>query len=158
MSSNPRRPTLRPSHIALGLGVAFAVIVAVSGIVPVIVGEHEPEGIGRADFFNVPRPLYVIFYTVVACLWIAVGYLFAQRVENWERGTPDRREVSPKRIRRRLHDYRAGVLMQTLFRDGAAGLMHSLIYFPFMVLFAVTVVLETNHQMPESLKVQHRGV
>ncbi|MEY2478658.1 MAG: hypothetical protein QOG87_3973 [Actinomycetota bacterium] len=158
MSSSPRRPTIRPSHIALGLGVVFAVIVAVSGIVPVIVGEHEPTGIGREDFFNVPRPLYIVFYTVVACLWIAVGYLFAQRVENWERGQPDRREVSPKRIRRRLHDYRAGVLMQTLFRDGAAGLMHSLIYFPFMVLFAVTVVLETNHQMPESLKFLHGGV
>jgi Fe-S oxidoreductase/nitrate reductase gamma subunit len=158
-SSAPRRRFIvRPSHIALALGVTFAIIVAVSGIVPVITDQHDPARVGREDFFNVPRALYVIFYTVVACLWIAVGYLFAQRVENWERGQPDRREVSPKRIRRRLHDYRAGVLMQTLFRDGAAGLMHSLMYFPFMVLFAVTVVLETNHQMPKGLKFLHGGV
>jgi hypothetical protein len=35
--------------------------------------------------------------------------------------------------------------------------MHSLIYFPFMVLFAVTVVIETNHQMPERLNFLHGG-
>src|SRR3954468_2673627 len=115
MSSSPRR--IRPSHIALALGLTFAVIVAVSGIVPVITDQHDPSRIGREDFFNIPRALYVVFYTVVACLWIAVGYLFAQRVENWERGQPDRREVSRRRAKRRLADFRAGVLMQTLFRD-----------------------------------------
>src|SRR3546814_1215765 len=36
--------------------------------------------------------------------------------------------------------------------------MHSLIYFPFLVLLAVTTVLEINHQMPESLKFLHGGV
>jgi Fe-S oxidoreductase/nitrate reductase gamma subunit len=156
MSSAPRR--IRPSHIALGLGVLFAVIVAVSGVIPVLTDQHDDARIAREDFFNIPRPLYVIFYTVVACLWIAVGWYFAQRVQNWERGQPDRREVSSKRMHNRLRDFRAGVLMRTLLRDGAAGLMHSLIYFPFMVLFAVTVVLETNHQMPEKLKFLHGGV
>src|SRR5690349_15463198 len=48
--------------------------------------------------------------------------------------------------------------MQTLMRDGAAGVMHSLIYFPFIVLFAVTAVLEINHQLPESMKFLHGGV
>ena len=45
--------------------------------------------------------------------------------------------------------------MQTLLRDSAAGLMHSLIYFPFLILFAVTTVLEIDHQMPPSLKFLH---
>ena len=39
--------------------------------------------------------------------------------------------------------------MQTLLRDPAAGLMHSLIYFGFLVLFVVTTVLEIDHQLPE---------
>ena len=42
--------------------------------------------------------------------------------------------------------------MRTLLRDPAAGLMHSMIYFGFLVLLAVTTVLEIDHQMPEDLK------
>ena len=52
-------------------------------------------------------------------------------------------------------DFRAGVYMQTLLRDPAAGLMHSLIYFGFLVLLAVTTVLEIDHQLPEELKFLH---
>ena len=48
--------------------------------------------------------------------------------------------------------------MQTLLRDPAAGVMHSFIYFGFLVLFAATVILEIDHQMPESLKFLHGGV
>ena len=55
-------------------------------------------------------------------------------------------------MKRRLGDFRAGVYMQTLMRDPAAGIMHSLIYFSFLVLLAVTTVLEINHQLPENLK------
>ena len=42
--------------------------------------------------------------------------------------------------------------MQTLLRDPAAGIMHSLIYFSVLVLLAVTTVLEINHQVPEAWK------
>ena len=42
--------------------------------------------------------------------------------------------------------------MRTLLRDPAAGLMHSMIYFGFLVLLGVTTVLEIDHQMPEDLK------
>jgi nitrate reductase gamma subunit len=45
--------------------------------------------------------------------------------------------------------------MRTLLRDSAAGLMHSMIYFGFMVLLGVTTVLEIDHQLPESLKFLH---
>ena len=45
--------------------------------------------------------------------------------------------------------------MRTLLRDPAAGLMHSMIYFGFLVLLAVTTVLEIDHQLPESLKFLH---
>ena len=36
--------------------------------------------------------------------------------------------------------------------------MHSLIYFPFLILFAVTTVLEIDHQLPDSAKFLHGGV
>ena len=38
------------------------------------------------------------------------------------------------------------------------GVMHSLIYFGFLILLAVTTVLEIDHQMPESAKFLHGGV
>ena len=48
--------------------------------------------------------------------------------------------------------------MQTLLRDSAAGLMHSMIYFGFLGLVAVTTVLEIDHQIPEDLKFLHGDV
>ena len=84
--------------------------------------------------------------------------LFSQRVRNWERGAPDNRKTTTKNAGRRLKDFRAGVYMQTLLRDPAAGIMHSLIYFSFLILLAVTTVLEINHQLPESAKFLHGDV
>ena len=48
--------------------------------------------------------------------------------------------------------------MQTLLRDSAAGLMHSMIYFGFLVLLAVTTTLEIDHQLPEGAKFLHGRV
>ena len=45
--------------------------------------------------------------------------------------------------------------MQTLLRDPAAGVMHSLIYFSFLILFAVTVVSQIQEQVPEEWKFLH---
>ena len=61
-----------------------------------------------------------------------------------------------KNIGRRLRDFRAGIYMQTLLRDPAAGVMHSMIYFGFLILFGVTTVLEIDHQLPESAEVPPR--
>ena len=61
-------------------------------------------------------------------------------------------------MKRRLADFRAGVYMQTLLRDPAAGIMHSLIYFSFLILAAVTATLEVNHQLPEEAKFLHGQV
>ena len=78
---------------------------------------------------------------------LAVILVFANRMRNWERGGPDRRRTTPKNAKRRLADYRSGVYMRTLLRDSAAGLMHSMIYFGFLVLLGVTTVLEIDHQL-----------
>src|SRR4051812_41653689 len=68
---------------------------------------------------------------------------------------PDRRTTSPKTLPKRLGDFRAGVYMQTLLRDPAAGAMHSLIYFSFLILFAVTAVSQIQDQVPEGWKFLH---
>ena len=64
------------------------------------------------------------------------------------KGDPDNRKTTAKNAGRRLKDFRAGVYMQTLLRDPAAGIMHSLIYFSFLILLAVTTVLGDQPPAP----------
>jgi Fe-S oxidoreductase/nitrate reductase gamma subunit len=155
---NGKRTRLKPSHIPLILGGALAVITVISGLRGALAPEHETTHIQRTVFLNIPSPVRALFYVTLTLLWLVGSWIFAQRVQNWERGLPDRRSTSRKNVERRAKDFRAGVYMQTLLRDGAAGLMHSLIYFPFLILFAVTLVDEGNHLLPDSGKFLHGGV
>jgi Fe-S oxidoreductase/nitrate reductase gamma subunit len=140
------------------VALLVALVVAASGIIGAIAGTHERSPISRPVFFNIPGALAAIFYTVSTMLFVAAGWLFVLRVQNWERGQPDRRATTPRTVRRRIEDLRSGLYMQTLLRDPAAGIMHSLIYFPFLMLFAVTTVLEVDHQLPDSAKFLHGTV
>jgi Fe-S oxidoreductase/nitrate reductase gamma subunit len=149
------RKGIKPHHLVVGLGLLIGLFVAASGIVPLITDQHDESTIQRPVFLNVPSPLKLAFYTVTSVLIVAGGYLFSLRVRNWERGAPDNRTTTTKNVKRRFEDFRAGVYMQTLLRDPAAGLMHSLIYFSFLILLAVTTVLEINHQLPEGAKFLH---
>jgi Fe-S oxidoreductase/nitrate reductase gamma subunit len=149
---------LKPHQLAIGLGLVFATIIVVSGITATVFQFHDDSEIQREVFGNIPSAWKLIFYTVFPVLVVYGAVLFAQRVKNWERGNPDNRRTTAKNAKRRLGDFRAGVYMQTLLRDPAAGIMHSLIYFGFLVLLAVTTVLEINHQLPESMKFLHGGV
>ena len=99
-------------------------------------------------FVNIPSAWKAVFYTVLPVLIVYGAVVFSWRVRNWERGAPDDRRTTRANVGRRLADFRAGVYMQTLLRDPVAGVMHSLIYFSFLVLLAVTTVLEINHQLP----------
>ncbi|HEX2039727.1 MAG TPA: heterodisulfide reductase-related iron-sulfur binding cluster [Acidimicrobiales bacterium] len=156
--SNPPTRRLRPSQLALLIGGGMALVTAGSGIVAALAQEHDDSPIQREVFLNIPGPVRALFYTTLTVLFLAVAWLFSKRIENWERGRPDRRATTRKNIGRRLADFRAGVYMQTLLRDPAAGIMHSCIYFGFLVLFAVTTVLEINHQLPEDWKFLHGDV
>ncbi len=147
---------LRPHHLAIGLGLGFAALVVVSGIVPQITGWHNENAVHREVFIDVPGPLQLAFYTIVPVLVVWGALRFADRMKNWERGrVAPSRHTTPANVKRRFAGYRAGVYMRTLLRDPAAGLMHSMIYFGFLVLLAVTTVLEIDHQMPEDLKFLH---
>ena len=154
-SENKTRLPLRPSHIVIGLGVAVALFTAASGIVATITGFKSDSSVTRAVFDNVPSPLKAAFYTVIPLVLVLVAVLFANRVKNWQRGAGEERKITRANLRRRLKDLRAGTTMATLLRDPAAGLMHSMIYFSFLVLVGVTTTLEIDHQLPSDAKFLH---
>jgi Fe-S oxidoreductase/nitrate reductase gamma subunit len=154
----PGPTRLRPNQIAIVIGVAIALVVALSGVAASVFQFHDDSPIQREVFDNIPGPLKLAFYTVIPVMFIYGAIMFSYRVRNWQRGGPDKRDITPKNAKRRMEKLRAGLYMQTLLRDPAAGIMHSMIYFGFLVLLAVTSVLEINHQLPESLKFLHGSV
>jgi len=151
----PVAKRIKPHHLALGLGVGIAVFTAISGVVPLITGWHNDNEWHREVFGNIPGPIKVVFYTVIPVLLVWGAFQFSNRMKNWERGAPAQRRTTAKNAKKRAADFRAGVYMQTLLRDSAAGLMHSMIYFGFLLLMGVTTILEVDHQLPEDLKFLH---
>ncbi len=152
------RQRIRPYHLVIGLGFGIALFTAASGVVPILTDWHDDSSVSREVFGNVPAPLKLAFYTLIPLLLVYGAWLFAMRVKNWERGRPDNRRTTIANAKRRAGDFRAGVYMRTLMREPAAGVMHSAIYFSFLVLLGVTTTLEVNHQLPESLKFLHGDV
>jgi Fe-S oxidoreductase len=150
-----RRYLPRPHQIVLIIGFLAALGTLASGIAPELTGWHHDSRISREVFVNIPRPLEVAFYLAVATGLFLVSWLVSLRVRNYERGKPDNRRTNKGNAHRRMRDFRRGVWMRTLLRDPAAGIMHSFIYFGFLVLFVITVVLEIDHQLPGSLKFLH---
>jgi Fe-S oxidoreductase/nitrate reductase gamma subunit len=146
------RKRLAPSHLAMAVGVVFALVSAGSWLASTIFGFHNDDPVSRPAFGNIPDAWKLAFYVVLIVVSLWGAYNFSLRVRNWQRGAPDDRRTTTKNVGRRIRDFRAGIYMQTLLRDAGAGLMHSMIYFGFLVLFAVTTALEIDHQLPESLK------
>jgi len=146
------RKRIKGPHLVLVIGLAFAIVTALSGVAATVFQQHDESPTTREVFGGIPSSLKIAFYVMVSILLVYGAVLFSQRVKNWTRGKPDNRRTTTKNVKRRLGDFRAGVYMQTLLRDPAAGIMHSLIYFSFLILLAVTTILEINHQIPESWK------
>ena len=155
-SQAPKRRS--PSQIAIAIGVFMAALTGVSGIIGAIAQQHGDSEISRRVFGNIPSAVEAGFYTVLCLLFLAGAFATANRMKNWERGQADDRRTTKANAKRRMGDFRSGVYMQTLMRDPAAGIMHSMIYFGFLALFAVTTVLEIDHQLPNNLKFLHGGV
>src|SRR6056297_3518080 len=152
----PKPPArVKPHQVVLVVGVAVGLFTLLSGILPQITGWKNDNPVHRTVFVNIPGPIQIAFYTLmpVAIIWTAI--MFSNRMKNWERGAPAQRHTTRRNAAQRLKDFRAGAYMQTLLRDSGAGLMHSMIYFGFLVLVGVTTVLEIDHQLPESLKFLH---
>ena len=141
------------SHMLSGL----AVVSAIGTMLLWWIGTWSPEReleVGREVFNNIPTALVALFYVAVSVGLALTFYLFALRVKNIERGASEQRT---RMLKRRVHAVREGLQMQTLLRDPAAGFMHSMIYFGFIVLFLGTVTLEIDHLLPTSLKFLEGG-
>ena len=110
---------------------------------------HAESPVSRKVFVNIPAAVEGMFYVAVAGFLFLTFYLFSLRAKNWQRGGPDRRTGQWKE---RLEAMGAGLRMQTLMRDRGAGLMHSMVYYGFVVLFLGTVTLEIDHLLPAAFK------
>jgi Fe-S oxidoreductase/nitrate reductase gamma subunit len=153
-----RRFPLSPSGVVLALGVLVGAGAIASGVVPRVTEWGDSSRVARPAFTDIPDPIYWLFYATVATMLFVCAWLVSLRVRNYLRGGPDDRRTTRANVHRRLADFRSGVWMRTLLRDPAAGVMHSCIYFGFLVLFAATVILEIDHQLPSSLKFLHGSV
>ena len=149
-SSESRTP--KASTIWLTVGAVIAIVTVGSGIAAATLQFHDDAAIQREVFGNIPGPMKLVFYTLIPAVLVWASLQLSYRVRNWERGAPDRRPMTRKSLPQRMADFRAGVYMRTLMREPGAGLIHAMIYFGFLVLLGVTVALEINHQVPESLK------
>ena len=151
-SANAPRTPIKASQLWLAVGLTIAGVTVLSGLTSLFFNFEDDSEIQREVFENIPSPLKLAFYTVIPLLLVWGSVQLSYRVKNWERGAPDRRTTNRKNFKKRMADFRSGVYMQTLMREPGAGIMHSLIYFNFIILLAVTTVLEINHQVPDALK------
>ncbi len=146
-----------PQRLILGIGIAVAVFTALSGVAAEVFAFKSESEVHRTVFANIPDAIRLAFYTLLPVMIVYGAWVFSLRIKNWERGTPDNRATTGKNAKQRLADFRSGVYMRTLMREPGAGLMHSMMYFSFVVLLGVTTVLEIDHQMPTALKFLHGG-
>ncbi|MFN8051459.1 MAG: (Fe-S)-binding protein [Acidimicrobiales bacterium] len=167
MTASPTTDTaakrFRPRHIPLIIGFGFAGVTLVSFIAEKLWAEDwqdeylKDHSVTRRYFFNIPHAVSATFYLVTIISIVYGAITFSNRMRNWERGGPEARKTTKKNVKKRAMRVRAGLYMQTLLRDPAAGIMHSLMYFSFLVLLAVTTIGEINLQAPVSLKFLHGG-
>jgi Fe-S oxidoreductase/nitrate reductase gamma subunit len=143
----------RPSAVLgvlAGLSVIGTLLLWWLGTLP-----EEPHfEVGRVVFGNISTAIVALFYVTVAAFIGLSIYLFALRARSWERGAWERRAGMTKQ---RLHQLRSGLSMQTVMQDRAAGIVHVMVYYGFIVLFLGTVTLEIDHLLPADLKFLQGG-
>ena len=143
---------LSPQHLVLTIGIAVAIFTALSGLAAEVFAFKTEDPVHRTVFENIPGSIRLAFYTLLPMIIMYGAWVFSLRMKNWQRGKPDNRATTTENAKHRLADFRAGVYMKTLLREPAAGIMHSMMYFSFVVLLGVTTVLEIDHQVPVALK------
>ena len=148
---------LSPQQLILGIGVAVAIFTAVSGLAAEIFAFKGDNEVQRTVFGNIPGVIVFAFYILLPIVIVYGGWVFSLRMRNWQRGGPDNRATTSKNVKKRMKDLRSGLYMKTLLREPGAGIMHSMMYFSFIVLLGVTITLEIDHQIPNSIKFLHGG-
>jgi Fe-S oxidoreductase/nitrate reductase gamma subunit len=150
----PARPRITASGVLLVTAVVAPASVLLAWWASTQVG-HPSFDVGRRIFGNVPTPLKALFYVGIAGFLGISIHLFAMRAKNWQRGTADRRAGH---WLARIKELERGLSMRSLLEDRAAGLMHAMIYWGFLVLFAGTITLEIDNLMPSDWKFLHGEV
>ena len=89
----PRSRRISGHHIVLGIGIAFALLTAASGIVATALDWHDDSPESREVFGNIPGSLELAFYVLLVVLILAGAVQFANRAKNWQRGGPDNRSI-----------------------------------------------------------------
>ncbi|HEX9846794.1 MAG TPA: hypothetical protein VGB33_00100, partial [Acidimicrobiia bacterium] len=146
-----RRPTA--AEVLETVGVLSAVGTLTLGLLGTL-PDHPDLEVGREVFGNIPDAVVFVFYvTVAGFLWLTL-HLFAQRAVSWQQGGRDPRSG---RWGVRLNRLYQGLSMRTVMRDPRAGVMHSMVYFGFIVLFLGTVTLEIDHLLPADFKFLEGG-
>ncbi len=142
----------------LSASVVLEVVGALGAVGTLLLGlggklqEHPEFEVGRVVFGNVPDFVEVTFYLLVAAFVWLMFHLFALRAGSWQQGRSERRVGLWSQRLARLAE---GLSMKTLMRDPRSGIMHSAIYWGFIVLFLGTVTLEIDHLLPASFKFLH---
>ena len=143
---------MRRKFTASEVLVALGVMIAIGTLGSWFLGQfpgHAESDISREVFVNIPTALKAVFYVAVAAFIYLTLYLFSLRAKNWQRGSEDRRTG---RWKERVAALGGSLVMKTLMRDRWAGLMHSMVYYGFVVLFLGTVTLEIDHLLPADFK------
>ena len=142
------------SQVLLVVGITSALAIILAWPLGSISAKFVPE-VGREVFGNIPGFLKAAFYATTGVAVAIMFYLFSLRAKNWSRGLSERRTGHWVE---RYKAFERGVTMKTLLRDRAAGLMHSMVYFGFLVLFAGTITLEIDNLLPSNLKFLQGGL
>ncbi len=151
-ADKPRR--LSASNVFYALAALSVIGIPLAGWIGTFPGHADAE-VRRDVFVNIPGSLQALFYVGTGAFLGIMFYLFALRAKNWQRGAGERRTGL---LGRRLKKLDEGLRMQTLLRDRVAGVMHAMIYYGFLLLFAGTVTLEIDHLMPADWKFLTGGV
>ena len=146
-------PRVKISHLLLaGVGLMF-LLVMLLWFLSTLPAESHPE-IGRVVFGNIPKAVVALFYVGAGLTLALAAFLFFLRGRNWERGKPDHRLG---RWGQRIWQFLRGVFMVSVLEDRAAGIMHAMIFFGFVVLFLGTATMELDHLLPNNLKFLEGG-
>ncbi len=143
----PRR-RIAFSRILMALVVLAPLVIMGFWWLGTLPDHYDPE-VGRQVFGNVPDAVVALFYIGVGAFLGLTAYLFAIRARNWERGGADRRTGH---WGGRLKELWRGLIMASVLKERAAGIMHSMIYYGFVVLLVGTIIVELDHLLPGNLK------
>jgi hypothetical protein len=147
--ASDRRPTA--ARVLEALGALFAIGTLMLGFLGTL-PEHPDVAVGREVFGDIPDAMVLVFYIGVSAFVWLMFHLFAERAVSWQQGD---RESRTGRWGERFHRLYEGLTMKTLMRDRRSGVMHSMVYYGFIVLFLGTVTLEIDHILPTNLQFLH---